>query len=212
MERSDHNRALALAALFQAASLVKDLAWRGHCDDHEFEIVVGSLFRFDASSTEEIYRGIESLHTGLERLRVQLQSGGRSGRPPDMEMTRYAIGLMFLENKLSCDGARMQKLGEGLRSAERQIEYFHLTHESVIGRIADLYQETISTLGPRIVVQGEQTHLTRPEVAARIRACLLAGIRAARLWRQAGGSRWKLLLGRRRLVNAAEHMLQRLPT
>ena len=209
MERSDYNRALALAAIFQTASLVKDLAWRGHCDDHEFEIMIGSLFAFDVETPAEIYRGEANLRTGLERIEVQLKSGGK---PPDMELTRYGIGLIFLERKLQARPDMLQALGEGLKAAERQVEYFNLAHESVIARLAEVYQDTISRLGPRIIVQGEQTHLSNPNVAARIRATLLAGIRAAVLWRQAGGSRWKLLFGRIRLIQEARDQLHRLNT
>ncbi|AHE98339.1 high frequency lysogenization protein HflD [Thioalkalivibrio paradoxus] len=207
MERSDYNRTLALAAIFQTAALVKDLAWRGHCDEHEFEVLVGSLFAFDAETPAAVYRGEANLRNGLERIEVQLKSGGK---PPDMEITRYAIGLIFLERKLQARPEMLQALGDGLKGAERQVEYFNLSHESVIARLAEVYQETISPLGPRIIVQGEQTHLSNPGTAARIRALLLAGIRAAVLWRQAGGSRWKLLFGRNRLISEARDLLHRL--
>lgn len=209
LERTDYNRTLALAAIFQAASLVKDLAWRGHCDEHEFEILIGSLFAFDVDMPAEIFRGEANLRTGLERIEVQLKSGGK---PPDMEITRYAIGLIFLEKKLQGNPEMLNALGDGLKAAERQVEYFNLSHESVIARLADVYQESISRLGPRIIVQGEQTHLSNANVAARIRAALLSGIRAAVLWRQAGGSRWKLLFGRTRLINEARNLLHRLNT
>lgn len=101
MDRNDHNRTLALAALFQCASLVKDLAWRGSCDEYEFEILIGSLFAFDAETPEDVYRGASSLRPGLERVHSQLQNGGK---PPDMEITRYAVGLIFLD--ASCKNAR----------------------------------------------------------------------------------------------------------
>jgi high frequency lysogenization protein len=209
LDRTDHNRTLALAALFQSAALVKDLAWRGHCDEHEFEILLGSLFAFDAETPAAIYRGEANLRNGLDRIEVQLKSGGK---PPDMEITRYAIGLIFLERKLQERPEMLEGLGDGLKAAQRQVEYFNLTHESVVARLAEVYQENISRLGPRILVQGEQTHLSNPVVAARIRAVLLAGIRAAVLWRQAGGSRWKLLFGRNRLVAESRDLLHRLNT
>jgi len=40
----------------------------------------------------------------------------------------------------------------------------------------------------------------------RIRACLLAGIRSAILWRQVGGTKWQLLFFRRRIFDTAQHL------
>ncbi len=56
-------------------------------------------------------------------------------------------------------------------------------------------------------MQGEPALLKNAEVANRIRALLLAGIRAAVLWRQVGGSRLKLLFGRKRIVQGARMAL-----
>lgn len=207
MERTDQNRTLALAALFQSACLVQDLAWRGRCDEHEFEILIGSLFAFDAATPAAIYRGEVNLRTGLQRIEIQLKSGGK---PPDLEIMRYAVGMMFLERKLNAQPDMLNALSEGLHAAERQVEYFSLSHESVIARLAEVYQETISQLGPRIMVQGEQGHLSNANIAAKIRTVLLAGIRAAVLWRQAGGSRWKLLFGRKRLILQSKELLNRI--
>jgi high frequency lysogenization protein len=58
------------------------------------------------------------------------------------------------------------------------------------------------------MVQGDPGLLQRPETGARIRAFLLAGIRAGRLWHQCGGRRWHLFLRRGRLVAAARRVLR----
>ncbi|MGD8349299.1 MAG: DUF489 family protein, partial [Gammaproteobacteria bacterium] len=42
--------------------------------------------------------------------------------------------------------------------------------------------------------------------AARVRASLLAGIRAAVLWRQLGGNKWKLLFARKKYVAIARQL------
>ena len=54
---------------------------------------------------------------------------------------------------------------------------------------------------------GDPNLLNRPEIAARIRALLLAGVRAAVLWHQCGGRRLQLLLQARRTVNTARALL-----
>jgi high frequency lysogenization protein len=54
-----------------------------------------------------------------------------------------------------------------------------LTGDEVVACLAETYSETVSTLSPRIMVTGEPNLLNRPEIANRIRALLLAGVRAA---------------------------------
>ena len=46
-----------------------------------------------------------------------------------------------------------------------------------------IYVDVISPLGPRIQVTGSPAVLQSPQVQAKVRATLLAGIRAAVLWR-----------------------------
>jgi len=60
------------------------------------------------------------------------------------------------------------------------------------------------------MIQGDQHYLTNTETAAKIRTLLLAGIRAALLWKQAGGSRWKLLIERGKMQGEAEVLLARI--
>jgi len=72
-----------------------------------------------------------------------------------------------------------------------------------------LYRETISNLTPKVVVNGEQSLLEREEIAGKIRAVLLAGIRAAVLWYQVGGSRLQLLFRRKRYIEACSNLLRR---
>jgi high frequency lysogenization protein len=58
------------------------------------------------------------------------------------------------------------------------------------------------------MVSGESQHLSNPDQANKIRALLLAGMRSAVLWAQLGGSRWQILLWRRRLTQEAERILK----
>ena len=47
------------------------------------------------------------------------------------------------------------------------------------------------------------------DIVHRIRACLLAAIRSAALWRQLDGAGWQLLLQRKRLIETAQRLLGR---
>ena len=77
----------------------------------------------------------------------------------------------------------------------------------MVACLAETYSETVSTLSPRIMVTGEPNLLNRPEIANRIRALLLAGMRAAVLWHQCGGGRLKLLFQARKTVEQARQLL-----
>lgn len=205
VEPTQRNRVIALAALFQAASLVKDVAWHGRCDSDEFNTMVSSLFSFEATDIDGVYGNVHRLRRGMQAMANQLEAGGRGG---DMELTRYVIGLLHLERRLMKHPDMVQAVRDGIQAAERQREYFDdPAHESVIAALAQTYQDTISQLGPRIIVQGEQAHLSNGDNASRIRTLLLAGIRSAVLWRQAGGSRWRLLFSRGGLLREARALL-----
>jgi len=201
MPRSDHDRVVALAGLFLAASQVRELARRGSLDSERFETSVLSILQVDAPSSEAIYGGAVRLRAGLDLVIRQLD------RQQDVELTRYAVALLVLERKLAARPALVARLGQGIGEAVAKLEYFPVTHQTVVASLAESYLATISTLGPRIMVHGEHVHLNRPENAERIRCLLLAGIRAAWLWRQSGGGRFTLLWRRGPLLMAARQML-----
>ncbi len=64
-------------------------------------------------------------------------------------------------------------------------------------RLAKLYSDNISPLRPRIIVEGNPNFLQQPTQVNQIRALLLAAIRSAVLWRQLGGSPWRMLFRQR---------------
>lgn len=209
------NQAIALAGLFQSVSLVQQSAWEGRADPQPYAVCLGSLFKLNPGSYEEVYGGIEGVETGLRLLREQL-AGQRGRSEPDqktqrrrMELTRYAVTLLSLERKLSKRPEIVRGIQEGIQAAADQLAFFDLMHTNTVSRLAGLYQETLSRMGPRVIVNGEQSLLSNPEIASRIRALLLAGVRAGVLWRQAGGSRLRLLFGRRSILDAADKLLAR---
>ncbi len=201
MPRTDNDRVIALAGLFQASSLVNDIACTGQVNPDDFEACIASLFKIDARDSADVYNGIGHLRTGLHSLIEQLQ------HPSNINITRYSVELLVLERKTVKQPRVLDQIAAGIRDATEKLQYFPLTHDNVIASLANLYASTISRLTPRIMVKGEQIHLSNPENANRIRALLLAGIRAARLWRQSGGGRLTLMLRRRSLVVEAQRLL-----
>lgn len=215
MPKTDHDRTIALAGLLQAASLVDQLARQGYVDDADFNPCIDSLLRIDAPSSAAIYSGVAHLRRGLALIvehfgpKPALHSRPGPRLVPRYEPMRYAALLMILERRLYGHGEMQQRL-------RQQIESLALRHhdggeggdlEALIDQFALLYSHTISTLSPRIMVQGDQQLLRQAPLANRIRALLLAGIRAAILWRQSGGGRFTLLFRRRALAKEAQRLL-----
>lgn len=212
MENSTRNRTIALAALFQCVDGVIQLATKGTCDEDLFESCVNSILIDDAISAEALYGGLQYLKPGLSSMMYQLGSSQTdpAGRAKQLDSTQYSINILALEKKLSRNPEVFQKLIDGIVQAQKQLEFFPATHTNMIARLAELYSTTISTLGPRIMIKGDQNYLTNTENAAKMRALLLAGIRAALLWNQAGGTRWKLLFERGKMQREADALLKRI--
>jgi high frequency lysogenization protein len=200
------NQTLALAGMFQAAVLIDELAVSGNCDGAAFDGSFDSLFTFDADSTEAVFGQVTCLHSGFRALTDYL--GGET-RGSSRNIAYYVLSMMKLATRILSDPALSEQLFDGLQEIERRGGEFELPRSSIISKIDGLYQDTISQLEPRILVRGEQNHLLNNDTAARIRSLLLAGIRSAVLWRQLGGSKWKLFLGRKRYVASAREMLDR---
>ena len=199
------DKTLALAGVFQATALVKNIAVNGSVDKHDFEICIRSIFETDPESVEAVYGQVEYLRTGLTTLIEQL---GEKSTQRDIDIARYVISLLHLQRKLSKNKPILDDVANGIERARRQTEHFHITHENVIANLADIYSTTISQIPPKIMVSGESQYLSNTEQANKIRALLLAGMRSAVLWAQLGGSRWQILLRRRRFSQEAERILK----
>lgn len=198
------NQVIALAGLIQCMHLVQQIAKRGMGDESEMRTCIRSVLKIDADDVPDVYGGAASLKTGLKLLETQL------GRPDQVDpvLSRYAATILFLERKLMKSPEKMAIISNGLRGVAEIAPDFGLLHEDVLARIAELYQQTISQLKPRVIVTGEERFLRNSHNANRIRSLLLAGIRSAVLWRQCGGNRWKLLLSRGRFQWEARRLLQ----
>lgn len=201
-------QALALAGVMQSARLVQQLARDGKISGAAMETSLESLFKIDSNNVIDVYGSISGMTTGLRTL--QKQMSGDSGQQ-DLEITRYVISLLHLEKKLSRTPAMLKRIADELHRIQRQMNYFSLMHENVQASLGGLYQETISTLLPRIIVQGEPIYLSQQPNADKIRALLLAGIRSAVLWRQTGGNRWQLLFGRGKYYQTTKKLLEKIP-
>lgn len=199
------NQVIALAGIAQAVALVDQLATTGKADEKLLEISLRSLLKTESESVLEIYSNdLANLRLGLEHLEKQL-TGYEIAFP---DQARYAASLVFLENQLSEQPKMLKTISIGLERAKAQTDHFSLLHENVLANFGDLYSQTVSKLEPRIMVNGVPEILQRQETANKIRACLLAGIRSAMLWKQCGGRRWKFLLFRKKIQAETQRLLK----
>jgi high frequency lysogenization protein len=124
-----------------------------------------------------------------------------------VEITRYLVGLLALERKLSRNHAALAMMSERIQQVRRQLQHFAVTDEQVIANIADIYSDIISNLGPKIQISGNPHILQQKQVQNKIRALLLAAMRSAVLWRQLGGKRRQLVFSRKAIVDTANNSL-----
>ena len=197
-------RVIALGGLFQAVSLVRSLATEGDCDSTAFETCMSSVFKLESQSVADVYGGVANVCDGLRAMVAQIDGHGR-----DPALLRIVFAILRLERSLRRHPAVADSLQQGLQGMQRQLLHFGPTHPNVVARAADLYSENLSGLRPRVMIVGNPLYLHQPVQVQRIRALLLAAIRAAVLWRQLGGRRWHLLLRPRREAMLARGMLTR---
>ena len=204
MEKNLTNQTIALAGLAQAVTLVQQIAKRGHADQEAMEVLIVSTLKIDADDILDVYGGLAGLKTGLRQLERQLTEP----RQVDPELARYASTLMYLEQSVMKQPAMTEAIGVAVKRAQANAEKAgHVLDDDVLAALAYGYQQTLSQLKPRVIVSGEQRHLSDQQNGDRIRALLLAGVRSALLWRQAGGVRWIFLFIRAKLQREARRLL-----
>lgn len=203
MPHSDQDRLIALAGLYQAAYCVQRIASRGSLDSAHLQPCIYSLFQIDAETVAAVYGPPGAVATGARQIVAQF-----TGQPErNLDLTRYVIALLGHERHLAARADMLAAIRDGIERAAAMRGDQALLDRAVIEPLANLYSATISKLEPRIVVRGSPLYLQNPENQERIRALLLAGIRAAMLWRQIGGRRTQILFGRRRLLDQARAYL-----
>ncbi len=137
--------------------------------------------------------------------RIAKQVMGKQRDAVNPDTIRYALSLIHLESKLQKDNSMLSAIGQRLGQLERAMEHYESSmHENLIAGISGMYQDTLSKMPFRIQVQGDSRFLQQPQTAHQVRALLMAGIRAAMLWRQLGGRRWHLIFKRKLLVKHLE--------
>lgn len=201
------NQIISLGAVFTAASQADRLARTGLVDEAILGSMIQSLLAIEPANTLIMYGGQDRLlSSGYRLLKSLLEANPDTPQEP----VRYALSLLMLERKLIARKDLMQLISERLPLIRTKIEHFSLLNENVIQACAQLYEDTVSQSGKRIMLVGEPFILQRNDVPPKLRTLLLGGIRAAMQWQHTGGRRWDMIFRRKKLLQALQERLKRL--
>ena len=201
------DRVLAFAGIVQACRCVYQVAYTGMVETNALTTSLHSIFVTDADNCHEIFSEGDKLRTGLQ-YNIELLSN--SGNAERNDVMRMIISVIQLERSLHKAPAKLDELSAGISKSAEQVELYSLLHANTLASLAGLYSDTLSVLKPKIMVNGDEMHLTNPINTNKIRSLLLAAVRAAVLWRQSGGSRLQLLFSRKRYLDESKQLLNNL--
>lgn len=203
------NIVLALAGIFQSAILVKNIAETGQLNETAFQASINSIYKIDAPDVPSVYSGNTGLLIGLQELKLWCD---KTNNYKKNDVNRYIYSLMYLERKIANDKAKLNVLTRRIKQAVSQANYFTGTHPTVLSSLASIYVDLFGSYSFRIQVLGAAEILSKPEVANKIRALLLAGIRSTVLWRQLGGGRLQLIFSRFKIFQVAQALILSIQT
>jgi len=193
---------LALAGIFQAAELVHQAATTGQWSGYAAEQSIQSLFELEPETVDDVFTGEFGVNLGMKSLR-----GALKGEQPYAQTLAYAIELLQLERKYRSNTAMRQSIGTSLTAISQMGSTDIDLKDAQATALGELYQQTISTLPTRIMVNGKPVYLQNERTLGWIRSLLFAGLRSARLWVQLGGSRFDLMFGRKKIIDASNQIL-----
>ncbi|MDR8524206.1 high frequency lysogenization protein HflD [Shewanella fidelis] len=192
-------RTMAFAGILQAVAQVQYVARHGDSDKDALAASLRSVLVTNPESTSDVYPDKFTLRKGYELIVSQLGDA----KQKDVEVTRYLVGILALERKLTRSSNAMGMLSERINQVHRQLNHFEITDEQVIANFAGIYSDIISELGPKLQISGNPEFLKRTQTQHKIRALLLSAMRSAVLWRQLGGKRRHLVFSRKTIVDTA---------
>jgi high frequency lysogenization protein len=192
------NEVISLGAIYQASSEIKKIAWEGKVNNKFIEPLIYSVYQTTSNEIEEIYINLKRLNTGLDFLRKQYVGDAFSR---DAEVDRYFEAINILVKNMNKNTKIISNLRDELSSHKESVTEDNLHEHAEF--LSNLYLKTISTINPRIIVNGDNIHLTDSKNASMIRALLLSAIRSFILWQQSGGSKFRIFLFKRKIAELA---------
>ena len=192
------NETISLGAIYQACNEIKKIAWQGEINNNIIEPLINSVYQTTSEEIEDVFISIKRLNSGLDFLRRQLVGDAFSR---DGEVSRYFEAIGILVKNMNKKDEVLDKLRTELTKQSMPINEDNLDQHALF--LSELYLSTISTVEPRIIVNGDNKYLTDKKNAAMIRSLLLCAIRSYILWQQSGGSKFRIFIFKKKIAELA---------
>ena len=192
------NETISLGAIYQACNEIKKIAWQGEINNNIIEPLINSVYQTTSEEIEDVFISIKRLNSGLDFLRRQLVGDAFSR---DGEVSRYFEAMGILVKNMNKKDDVLNKLRTELTKQSMPINEDNLDQHALF--LSELYLSTISTVEPRIIVNGDNKYLTDKKNAAMIRSLLLCAIRSYILWQQSGGSKFRIFIFKKKIAELA---------
>ena len=192
------NETISLGAIYQACNEIKKIAWQGQINNNIIEPLINSVYQTTSEEIEDVFISIKRLNSGLDFLRRQLVGDAFSR---DGEVSRYFEAIGILVKNMNKKDNVLNKLRTELTKQSMPINEDNLDQHALF--LSELYLSTISTVEPRIIVNGDNKYLTDKKNAAMIRSLLLCAIRSYILWQQSGGSKFRIFIFKKNIAELA---------
>ena len=192
------NETISLGAIYQACNEIKKIAWQGEINNNIIEPLINSVYQTTSEEIEDVFISIKRLNSGLDFLRRQLVGDAFSR---DGEVSRYFEAIGILVKNMNKKDDVLNKLRMELTKQSMPISEDNLDQHALF--LSELYLSTISTVEPRIIVNGDNKYLTDKKNAAMIRSLLLCAIRSYILWQQSGGSKFRIFIFKKKIAELA---------
>ena len=192
------NEVISLGAIYQASSEIKKIAWEGKINNKFIEPLIHSVYQTTSNEIEDIYINLKRLNTCLDFLRKQFVGDVFSR---DAEVDRYFEAINVLVKNMNKNSEIFSNLRGELSSHKENVTEDNLHEHAEF--LSNLYLKTISKINPRIIVNGDNIHLTDNKNASMIRALLLSAIRSFILWQQSGGTKFRIFLFKKKMAEIA---------
>ena len=204
---------IALAALFQCCTQIQRIATTGYFDERAVASVIRSLIVTDPKTIDDIYQESD-LVVGFKQILDSFGKGDMSKAADTIVITKMALKLITLAHNVEGNDKVFNRMSDEIDALTRAITTDHpdfltcgntqvVNTEENFHLFGSLYQSIISPNFAKLIIYGEERCLREVSNQEKIRALLLAGIRAVILWRQVGGRRRFLVFRRKAILEYA---------